>query len=32
MAAASSNMVEGIYAHTMADRKTGTQSLDFLIG
>jgi len=32
IAAASNNAVKGIYAYTMADRKTGTQSLGFLMG
>ena len=32
IAAASNNIVKGIYAFTMADRKTGTQALCFLLG
>jgi uncharacterized membrane protein (DUF4010 family) len=32
IAAASNNMVKGIYAYAMADRKTGVQSLCLLIG
>jgi uncharacterized membrane protein (DUF4010 family) len=32
VAAASNNMVKGIYAYSMADRKTGTQSLYLLLG
>jgi len=32
IAAASNNIVKGIYAYSMADRKTGLQSLFFLIG
>jgi uncharacterized membrane protein (DUF4010 family) len=32
IAAASNNVVKGIYAYNMADRKTGTQSLCLLIG
>ncbi len=32
IAAASNNVVKGIYAYSMADRKTGRQSLAFLIG
>jgi len=32
IAAASNNAVKGIYAYVMADRKTGTQSLCFLMG
>jgi len=32
IAAASNNVVKGIYAYSMADRKTGLQSLLFLIG
>ena len=32
IAAASNNVVKGIYAYSMADRKTGRQSLAFLVG
>jgi uncharacterized membrane protein (DUF4010 family) len=32
IAAASNNVMKGIYAYSMADRKTGTQSLCLLIG
>jgi uncharacterized membrane protein (DUF4010 family) len=32
IAAASNNLVKGIYAYAMADRKTGTQSLCLLVG
>jgi len=32
IAAASNNLVKGIYAYAMADRKTGTQSLYLLLG
>jgi uncharacterized membrane protein (DUF4010 family) len=32
IAAASNNLVKGIYAYSLADRKTGLQSLLFLIG
>jgi hypothetical protein len=32
IAAASNNVVKGIYAYAMADRKTGIQSLCLLIG
>ena len=32
IAAASNNVVKGIYARSMADRKTGRQSLAFLVG
>jgi uncharacterized membrane protein (DUF4010 family) len=32
IAAASNNVVKGIYAYSLADRKTGIQSLSFLIG
>jgi uncharacterized membrane protein (DUF4010 family) len=32
IAAASNNVVKGIYAYTMADRKTGTESLCLLVG
>ena len=32
IAAASNNLVKGIYAFSLADRKTGTQSLFLLIG
>ena len=32
IAAASNNLVKGIYAYTMADRKTGTQGLCLLLG
>jgi uncharacterized membrane protein (DUF4010 family) len=32
IAAASNNVVKGIYAYSMADRKTGLQALLFLIG
>jgi uncharacterized membrane protein (DUF4010 family) len=31
IAAASNNIVKGIYAYSLADRKTGLQSLIFLI-
>ena len=32
IAAASNNVVKGIYAYSLADRKTGRQSLAFLVG
>jgi uncharacterized membrane protein (DUF4010 family) len=32
IAAASNNVVKGIYAYSLSDRKTGIQSLSFLIG
>jgi len=32
IAAASNNLVKGIYSYSLADRKTGIQSLSFLIG
>jgi hypothetical protein len=32
IAAASNNVVKGIYAYALADRKTGTQSLYLLMG
>jgi uncharacterized membrane protein (DUF4010 family) len=32
IAAASNNLVKGIYAFSFADRKTGTQSLFLLMG
>ena len=32
IAAASNNVVKSIYAYSMADRKTGRQSLAFLVG
>jgi uncharacterized membrane protein (DUF4010 family) len=32
IAAASNNVVKGIYAYSLADKKTGLQSLLFLIG
>ncbi len=32
ISAASNNMVKGIFAYSMADRKTGRQSLAFLVG
>ncbi len=32
IAAASNNVIKGIYAYSMADRKTGRQSLAFLVG
>ena len=32
IAAASNNVIKGIYAYSMADRKTGRQSLTFLVG
>jgi uncharacterized membrane protein (DUF4010 family) len=32
IAAASNNIVKGIYAYSLADRKTGTQGLLFLVG
>jgi uncharacterized membrane protein (DUF4010 family) len=31
IAAASNNMVKGIYAYSLADRKTGTQALLLLV-
>jgi len=30
MAAASNNLMKGVYAYSLADRKTGTQSLSLL--
>jgi uncharacterized membrane protein (DUF4010 family) len=32
IAAASNNLVKGIYSYSLADRKTGIQSLLFLLG
>jgi uncharacterized membrane protein (DUF4010 family) len=32
IAAASNNIVKGIYAYSMADKKTGLQALLFLVG
>ena len=32
IAAASNNLIKGIYSYSLADRKTGIQSLSFLIG
>ena len=32
IAAASNNLVKGIYSYSLADRKTGTQSLSLLVG
>jgi uncharacterized membrane protein (DUF4010 family) len=32
IAAASNNLVKGIYAYTISDRKTGVQSLSLLAG
>ena len=32
IAAASNNLVKGVYSYSLADRKTGIQSLSFLIG
>ena len=32
IAAASNNLIKGIYSYSLADRKTGMQSLSFLIG
>ena len=32
IAAASNNVIKGIYAYSMADKKTGRQALLFLIG
>jgi uncharacterized membrane protein (DUF4010 family) len=32
IAAASNNLIKGIYSYSLADRKTGVQSLSFLIG
>ena len=32
IAAASNNLIKGIYAYSLADRKTGTQSLCWLVG
>jgi len=32
IAAASNNLIKGIYAYTLADRKTGIQSLSLLVG